>query len=109
MAVRAGRYRERMNVMRDSGVLNQFGGSTNGRTRVQRPWCKIRTVSDNENNGERTTGQLILEFEIRYSKSLENPSSDMFIVYRDVEYDIISAINENMMNEKLFIMGKKRR
>lgn len=109
MSVRAGRYRERMTVMRDAGTRNQFGGSTNGRTKVQVPWCKIRTISDNENAGEKTTGQLILEFEIRYSKSLENPTSDMFVIYRDVEYDIISVINENMMNEKLFILGKKRR
>lgn len=109
MAVRAGRYRERIVVMKDSGVRNQFGGSTHGRTKVQSPWCKVRTISDNENDGEKTTGQLIIEFELRYSKSLENPSSDMFIVFRDVEYDIISSINENMMNEKLFIMGKKRR
>lgn len=109
MVVRAGRYRERINVVKDAGLRNQFGGSTNERTSVQRPWCKTRTISDNENDGDKTVGQLILEFEIRYSKSLENPSSDMFIEYRNIEFDIISVINPDMRNEKLLIMGKKRR
>ncbi|AGG58294.1 head-tail joining protein [Vibrio phage 3.058.O._10N.286.46.B8] len=109
MAVRAGRYRERLSIMSDSGKRNDFGGSTNERTLVQSPWCKVRVVSDNENDGERTTSQTILEFEIRYSKSLENPSGDMFVTYRGLEYDIISVINQHMLNEKLLIMAKKRR
>lgn len=109
MAVRAGRYRERMEVMADAGKRNEFNGSTNERVVVQKPWCKVRVVSDNENSGEKTVSQPILEFEIRYSKSLENPSSDMFVVYRKNEYDIISVINQYMLNEKLLIMAKKRR
>lgn len=109
MAVRAGRYRDRMMVKKDTGKRNQFGGSSNEKTVVQKPWCKVRVVSDNENSGEKTVSQLILEFEIRYSKSLENPTGDMFIEYKNTEYDIISVINPYMVNEKLLIMAKKRR
>lgn len=109
MAVRAGRYRERMQILDDVGERNQFGGSTGKTKVVQKPWCKVRVVSDNENDGEQTVGQLILEFEIRYSKSLENPTTSMFVLYRDQEYDIISAINPYMQNEKLLVTAKKRR
>lgn len=109
MVVRAGRYRERINVVRDAGARNQFGGSTNERVSVQRPWCKTRVISDNENDGEKTVGQLILEFEIRYSKSLENPDSGMFVIYRNDEYDIVGVINPDMRNEKLLITARKRR
>ncbi len=108
MAVRAGRYRERMEVRRSSGERNQFGGATDATTLVQKPWCKVRHISDNENDGVQTVSQLILEFEIRYSKSLENPTSDMTIIYRSVSYDIISVINPYMLNEKLVILGKVR-
>lgn len=109
MAIRAGRYRERMKVLKPSGTKNQFGGLTSDKELVQSPWCKVRFISDNENDGEQTVSQTILEFEMRYSKSLENPSSGMFIEYRGKEYDIVSIENQELRNEKLIIMGKLRR
>lgn len=109
MAVRAGYYRHRMHIAKDSGERNRFGGSAGKRELVQSPWCKVRTISDNENNGEQTVDQLLLEFEMRYSRSIENPDASMYVIYRDVEYDIISCINKDMRNEKLIILGKKRR
>lgn len=108
MPVHAGQYKDRIAVKRDTGERNAFGGSKNTTKVVQRPWCKVRTISDNEVNGTNPKGQLILEFEMRYSKSLENPTNDMFIEFRGKQFDIISALNLNMRNEKLVIMGKMR-
>lgn len=109
MAVHAGKYKDRITVKGDGGQRSQFGGSTLEKRVIQRPWCKVRHVSDNETNDERPTGQLVLEFEVRYSISLENPTTDMFIEFRGIEYDIISAMNVNMRNEKLLILTKQRR
>lgn len=108
MAVSAGRYRHRIKVLKRTNERDKYGGSENKRTEISYPWCKVTPISDTEDNGTTTVGQLILEFEIRYSKSLENPTSDMFIEFKGSEYDITSVINHLELNEKLKIMAKKR-
>lgn len=112
--VRSGRMRHRIKIIKDAVDENgdllrdEFGGLTGEKTVVAFPWCKVRHISDAEDEGTKTTGQYIIEFEIRYSKSLENPDSDMYILFKDVEYDIISAINLYELNEKLVMMAKTR-
>lgn len=109
MAVRAGRYRNRIQIVKDAEKRNKYGGSTNERVVVQAPWCKTEVISNNENSGTKDVSQLIIEFEMRYSKSLENPEGDMYILFKGQEFDIISVINPYELNEKLKIMGKRRR
>jgi len=109
MAVSAGRYRHRIKILKDDGTRDEYGGSNGIRTQIANPWCRVLPLADVEHNSDvRTSGQELLEFEIRYSKSLENPTSDMFLEFKSQEYDIITALNYLELNEKIRIVAKKR-
>jgi len=109
MAVRAGRMRHRIEVVRDTGSRDEFGGSTNEREVVATPWCSLRVLSEVEDDGRHTgIGQTMIEFTIRYSKSLENPTSDMYVIFKGKEYDITGVVNHLELNEKLIISTRER-
>lgn len=108
MAVSAGRYRHRIKILKRTSERDKYGGSTDTMEQISYPWCAVKPLSDVEDSGEITVGQLKLEFEIRYSKSLENPTSDMFLTFKGEEYDIISVLNHLELNEKLKIIAIKR-
>lgn len=108
MAVASGRYRHRIKILKSTQERGTFGGSTGKRELIAEPWCKIVPLSDNENVGTITTGQMVYDIEIRYSKSLENPTSDMYIEFKGKEYDIITVMNHLELNEKLKIVAKER-
>lgn len=112
MAVSSGRYRHRIRILKNSGERDEYGGQLETRIEISKPWCKVRTLADNEIVGTTTEGQLMTEFEIRFSKSLEaglnTPSSEMFIEFKGNEFDITSVINHLELNEKLLITGIRR-
>lgn len=108
MAVSAGRYRHRIQIVKLSDQRDEYGGLTKERVQVSKPWCRVTPMADVENVGTATVGQALMEFEIRYSKSLENPSSDMFLIFKGKEYDIVTVLNFLELNEKLKIMAKVR-
>ena len=113
MAVSAGRYRNRVLVVKYDGGRDEYGGATKTRVEISKPWCKVVPLADVENaSGERTVGQELFEFEIRYSKQLEAegnvPDSSMFLEYKGIEYDIITVLNHLDLNEKLKMVAKKR-
>jgi head-tail adaptor len=107
MAVMAGRYRHRIKIMKLSGEKDEYGAKT-GNVLVAHPWCKVSVINEVEISADRTTGQELIEFEVRYSKSIENPTSDMHIVFKDRDFDIVSVLNVLELNEKLKILGKRR-
>lgn len=112
MAVSAGRYRHRIRILKNSGERDEYGGQLETRVEVSKPWCKVRTLADNEIVGTTTEGQQMTEFEVRFSKSLEynlnTPNSEMFIEFKGSEFDITSVINYLELNEKLLITAIKR-
>lgn len=108
MGISAGRYRHRIKILKQADVRDEYGGFTVSRIQVANPWCRVTPLTDIEAVGSTTEGQLLTEFEIRFSKSLENPSSDMFLEFKNDEYDIISVINHLELNEKLKILAKRR-
>ncbi len=108
MAVASGRYRHRIKILKSTQERSGFGGYTNSKEIVAEPWCKIVPLSDNENSGTYTTGQMMYDIEIRYSKTLENPTSDMYVEFKGKEYDIITVLNHLELNEKLKVVVKER-
>jgi len=108
MAVSSGKYRHRIKIYKTAKIRDEFGGSTNQRTLVANPWCKLRVLADVEYANLTTVAQTRIEFEVRYSSLIDNPTDDMWISFKNEEYDIISTINVNEINEKLLIVGKQR-
>lgn len=116
MAISAGYMRKRfwlMGVPKNGDgnpVCDAVGQLTNERTQLAHPWCSVKVISSADNvSGASITNQLTLEFTVRYTKSLSNPTPDMEIIYEQDSYDIISVINPTMKNEKLLITAVKRR
>lgn len=101
MAVRAGRYRHRVIVIDlDETQRDEFGGIGNVYVEVQRPWCSISPKMDSEQG-------LIVDIEMRWSKQMENPSKNMYIVHNGYLYTIDGVVNVLELNEKLRITAKK--
>jgi len=108
MAINSGKYRHRIKIYTNSSARDVYGGLDNTRTLIANPWCKLRVLADVEVSGLTTQGQTRIEFEIRYSRSCIELTSDMFLVFKTNEYDIISIINPDEINEKLLITAKRR-
>lgn len=112
MPVNSGKYRHRIKVYKNSGERDKYGGMVGTRVLVSKPWCSVRPLADNELVGTTTTDQPMIEIELRYSRMLEdtlgNPTADMFIDFKNSEYDIVSVINHLEINEKLKITAIKR-
>jgi len=108
MAINSGKYRHRIKIYTNSGVRDVYGGLDNTRTLIANPWCKLRILADVEVVGTTTQGQTRIEFEIRYARSCVELTSDMFIVFKSIDYDIISVINPEELNEKLLITAIRR-
>lgn len=115
MAVSAGYMRKRIKLM---GLPRNFVGSIHRdsvgqiigeRQVLARPWCSVKVVSSSENvSSSATRAHLTLEFTVRYSKQLSNPTPDLEIIYEQDTYDIVSVINPSMKNEKLIVTAVKR-
>jgi len=108
MAVNSGKYRHRIKIYKSSGERDSLGADTGAKTLVAHPWCSALPLADVESAGATTTGQYMIEFETRYSKSLINPTSAMTLEFKNIEYDIVTVINILELNEKLKIVAKTR-
>ncbi len=108
MAVRAGRYRHRIQVMIPSTERDAYG-STVGYDVLQRPWCSVTPISESKTFLDAAiSSEYTVEFEVRYSKELENPTSDMYIIFKDRIFDIVEVINVMEINERLRIKAVRR-
>jgi SPP1 family predicted phage head-tail adaptor len=105
--MRAGRMRNRLKVVKDSDKRNSFG-EVEGKELVKEIWCEVNVKSSTDNNSNRTGNNTITEFKTRYNKSIINPTSDMFIIFKGCEYDITSVINYREENKHLIITATKR-
>lgn len=120
MAVNAGYMRKRFilygsrkNLVGEP-LVDDVGQAIEDREVLARPWCSVKVVSSTEKGGVLNSGQLTLEFTVRWSKylassSIGNPTQDMYIEFEGEEYDIVSVINPRMKKEKLIIQAIKRR
>lgn len=103
-----GKLRHRIQVVKPAGIRNSFGEITDDIVLVATKYAGIRVISDSENGTNRIGSNNITEFKIRYDQSLENPSNDMYILFKNKEYDITSVINYNEMNIFLTIKATLR-
>lgn len=115
MAVRSGRFRHRFELLKhatdENGdpLRNDYGELTDEYEVVSRPWCNVVLVNSSENASTMITGQEQINFEVRYSKMLENPTNDMVIRFEGELYDITSSVDVYKRREKLTIFAIKRR
>lgn len=110
MGMRAGRMRHKITVYKSDGSRDDFGAPVAGaKTVVATPYCWVKPVANTETSGSQTRDNYTVQFGIRYSKTLENPTPEMYIEFKGSEYDIVSVINHDEMNEKLLITATRRR
>ena len=115
MAIRSGRYRHRFTLLTPTldiegmPTRNDYGELTGDNTVLQRPWCAILDVESSESVDTAINGQETIVFEIRYSKMLINPATNMYIEFDGELYDIISAVDPLRYREKITITAVKRR
>lgn len=108
MAVSAGYYRHRMKILDKPTERDEFGAPTGDDILISNPWCRAKPLAETEVGDKRVVAQELIEFEMRYSKSVSNPTASMFIEYRGVKYDIITVLNVMELDEKLRIVAKRR-
>ncbi len=90
-------------------VRDGLGQPTGESEVVQRPWCRILETGTTEAVGNAIIGQKTIKFEIRYSKQMENPDTNMYIEFKGETFDIISSNDIDERNEKMEIVAIKRR
>jgi SPP1 family predicted phage head-tail adaptor len=115
MAISSGYMRKRFKLMGipknidGTPERDEIGQLTTERKLIASPWCSIKVVSSAINIGSSAkTHQLTLEFTVRWTKTLANPTPDMEIVFDDKNYDIISVVNPSFKKEKLLVTAIKR-
>ncbi len=108
MTVRAGRLRNRVELMRLTQSKDKYGAVTDIKTSVGVYWCESNQLSSVKSDGSLRQNQNEVEFTTRYNKSFDNVDQSMFLNFRGDEYEILSVINPRLLNERLVITAVRR-
>ena len=108
MAISSGYLNRRVVILKLTETQDEVGQLIQEYTLVQMPWTRIITKTDVEASASRVTNNATMTFIMRYSKSLENPSSTLYLGYKKQIYDIVSVINVNELNERMEVTAVRR-
>ena len=108
MAISSGYLNRRVVILKLTEIQDEVGQLIQEYTLVQMPWTRIITKTDVEASASRVTNNATMTFIMRYSKSLENPSSTLYLGFKKQIYDIVSVINVNELNERMEVTAVRR-
>ena len=108
MTLRAGLLRHRIEIVTPSG-RNALGALSGDYKVIHKPYCSVKvTNSSDSTNEQKITNIETLEIKLRYSKSVSEITPDMYIIFKNKEYDITGVNNYLHLNESLTITAKRR-
>lgn len=103
MAVRSGRLRHRLQLYKSIGARDSFGAVTGDKERIGTFWCNIDNTRNETVGNDVRQNQNSIILETRYNRLLETPTNDMYIVFKNKEWDIEGVLNPRFLNERLLI------
>lgn len=108
MAISSGYLNKRVVILKLTKTQDDTGQLIQEYTLVQMPWTRVITKTDVEASASRVTNNATMTFIMRYSKSLENPNSTLYLGFKKQIYDIVSVINVNELNERMEVTAVRR-
>lgn len=115
MGLRTGRMRfrgELRRLKRDSNgeiIRDELGAQTTETEIVAKPWFNILSNNQLDNTSTAIVSQEDITIELRYSPSLIDGLTSMFLVFDGNEYDITSADDKQRRREKITVAATRRK
>ncbi len=108
MTVRAGRLRDRLELMQLTQLKDEYGAVIDTKSKLGVYWCESNQLSSSKTDGTLRQSQSVVEFTTRYNRYIGSIDPSMFISFRGDEYEILSVLNPRLLNEFLVITAKRR-
>ncbi|MDP5253371.1 MULTISPECIES: head-tail adaptor protein [unclassified Vibrio] len=104
--MRRGAFKHRLSLYAPASYI--FGSEVESWTLIGKAFASISVLEATEGeSGVRRQAVELLEFTIPYSRTLSENPTDIVIVYRDVEYEVLGIRNIDYRNKELKIQAKR--
>lgn len=106
--MRAGRMRFRVQIQQRSTSLDSYGQVADSWSTLATVWADCRTMSGKEfRESGAIQAENTVEFLCRWPFDQWTPAAELRIVFRDVQYDVISSMNKGERNRELLFVCRR--